>query len=87
MDEAPRLPEMAEPARRHEAADEAPPYDPRAIQRAMLEQRARREARLARKRARRYAQIRFFLVILTLLGGAIAIGAFVWLEIQKLFGL
>src|SRR6266545_2524204 len=35
---------MAEPARRQEAADEAPPYDPRAIQRTLIEQRARREA-------------------------------------------
>ncbi len=78
---------MAEPARRQEAADEAPPYDPRAIQRTLIEQRARREARLARKRAKRHAQIRFFIVILALLAGAIAFGALVWQEIQRLFGL
>jgi hypothetical protein len=78
---------MAEPARRQTAAEEAPPYDPRAIERTLLEQRARREVRLARKRARRHARIRFFVVILALLGGAIAIGTLVWQEIQKLFGL
>ncbi|MBA3717468.1 MAG: hypothetical protein H0W87_04480 [Actinobacteria bacterium] len=78
---------MAEPARRQTAADEAPPYDPRSIERTLLEQRARRGARVAHKRARRQARIRFFIVILALLGGAIAIGALAWQEIQKLFGL
>jgi hypothetical protein len=78
---------MAEPARRQEAADEAPPYDPRAIERTLLEQRARRGARLARERARRNARIRFFVFILALLAGAIALGAFVWVDIQRLFGL
>jgi cell division septal protein FtsQ len=78
---------MAEPARRQTAAEEAPHYDPRSIERTLLEQRARREARLARKRARRHARIRFFVVILALLGGAIALGTIVWQEIQKLFGL
>jgi hypothetical protein len=78
---------MAEPARRQTAAEEAPHYDPRSIERTLLEQRARRESRLAHKRGRRNARIRFFVVILALLGGAVAIGAVVWQEIQKLFGL
>jgi hypothetical protein len=78
---------MAEPARRQTAAEEAPPYDPRAIQRTLIEQRARREARVAHKRARGHARIRFFIVILALLAGAIALGALVWQEIQRLFGL
>jgi hypothetical protein len=78
---------MAQPARRPEAAEEAPPYDPRAIERTLLEQRARREARLARKRASRNARIRFFVVIFALLGGAVALGVLVWQEIQRLFGL
>jgi hypothetical protein len=78
---------MAEPARRQTAAEEAPPYDPRAIERTLIEQRARREARVAHKRARGHARIRFFIVILALLAGAIALGALVWQEIQRLFGL
>ena len=78
---------MAEPARRHTAAEEAPPYDPRAIERTLLEQRARREVRVERKRARGHARIRFFVVILALLGGAIALATLVWQEIQRLFGL
>jgi hypothetical protein len=78
---------MAQPARRHTAPDEAPSYDPRSIQRALLEQRARRESRVAHQRARRHARIRFFIVILALLGGAIVLGIFAWHEIQRLFGL
>ena len=78
---------MAEPARRHAAAEEAPPYDPRAIERTLVEQRARREARVERKRAVRHAHIRFFIVILALLGGAVALGFFVWQEVENLFGL
>ena len=78
---------MAEPARGQTAADEAPHYDPRTIQRTLFEQRARREARIAHKRARVHARVRFFVVIFALLGGAIALGVVVWQEIQKLFGL
>jgi hypothetical protein len=78
---------MAEPARRQSAAEEAPHYDPRAIQRTLVEQRARREARTAHKRARGHARLRFFVVILALLGGAIALGVVAWQEIEKLFGL
>jgi hypothetical protein len=78
---------MAEPARRHAAAEEAPPYDPRAIERTLIEQRARRQARVAHKQARRHAHIRFFVVILALLGGATALALLVWHQIQNLFGL
>jgi hypothetical protein len=78
---------MAEPARRGAATEEAPPYDPRSIERAVLEQRARRAARDARARARRNARIRFLVVILALLGGAVALGVVAWQEIQRLFGL
>jgi hypothetical protein len=78
---------MAEPARRQTAAEEAPPYDPRAIERTLVEQRARREARVERQRAVRHAHIRFFIVILALLGGAVALGYFVWQEVENLFGL
>jgi hypothetical protein len=78
---------MAEPARRETATEEAPPYDPRAIERTLIEQRARREARVARKRARRHAHIRFFVVVLALLGCATALGILVWQEVQNLFGL
>jgi hypothetical protein len=78
---------MAEPARRQTAAEEAPPYDPRAIERTLIEQRARREARVAHKRARGHARMRFFIVVLALLGGAAALGILVWQEVQNLFGL
>ena len=78
---------MAEPARRPTAAEEAPPYDPRAIERTLIEQRVRREARVAHKRARGHARIRFFIVVLALLGAAAGLGFLVWSEVQNLFGL
>jgi hypothetical protein len=78
---------MAEPARRGRATEEAPTYDPRSIERALAEQRARRAARTARERARRNARIRFFAVIVALLAGAVALGVVAWHEIQRLFGL
>jgi cobalamin biosynthesis Mg chelatase CobN len=78
---------MAEPARRHAPTEEAPEYDPRAIERTLLEQRRRREARVARQRAHRNARIRFFVVIVALLAATIALGVLVWHQIQRLFGL
>lgn len=78
---------MAQPARRHAPTEQAPEYDPRAIERTLLEQRRRREVRVARERARRNARIRFFVVIGALLAAAITLGVVVWHEIQHLFGL
>jgi hypothetical protein len=78
---------MAEPARRHAVPEEAPEYDPRSIERTVLEQRRRREARLARQRTQRNARIRFLFVIVTLLAASIALGILVWHQIQRLFGL
>ena len=78
---------MAQPARRHAPTEQVPEYDPRAIERTLLEQRRRREVRVARERARRNARIRFFVVIVALLAAAIALGVLVWHEIQRLFGL
>jgi hypothetical protein len=78
---------MAQPARRPEAADEAPQYDPTAIQRTLVQQRLRRQARMAHKQRRRHAHIRFFAVMLALLAGALALMLTVWHEIQRIFGL
>ena len=67
---------------------EAPPgYDPRSIGRRLAHSRARREARLEHKRSRRAAQIRFGVVVLFLLSVTVAIGVFIYMEIQRLFGI
>ena len=76
---------MAEPARR--TAEDAPPLDPAAIDRAYRLERAKRRARLDRTRARRQARLRFLLVLLFLLVLATAVGLTAWHEIQAVFGL
>ena len=63
---------MAEPATRSPAGDDAPPIDhdrpidPSAVDRAYLQERARRRARFERSRARRRAGLRFWIVLLGL---------------------
>ena len=84
---------MAEPARPrplHEPApdEEAPPpYDPIAIDRAYLQERARRRARLERTRARRRASARFWTVLVVLLAVSVVFIVTIWREIERLFGL
>ena len=57
---------MAQPARRV-AAPEEPPVDPEAIDRAYQYHRARRNARLRRKRETSRARLRFTLTLFVLL--------------------
>jgi len=79
---------MAEPARRPAAGHEAPPpYDPVAIDRAYLQERARRRARIERERAQRRASLRFWFVLLALLAVSVLLSLTVWREIERLFGL
>jgi hypothetical protein len=78
---------MAEPARRTPAAQESPPLDPHAIDRAYHVHRARRRARLERMRKSRRASLRFWAFLAVLLGLTIFLALTVWHEIQRLFGL
>lgn len=78
---------MAEPATRTPAADDAPPFDPVAVDRAYLQERARRRARIERSRARRRASLRFWLVLLGLLAVSALLVLTVWREVERLFGL
>jgi hypothetical protein len=87
---------MAEPATRpaaggapHGAAggDAPPPYDPVAVDRAYLQERARRRARIERVRAKRRASLRFWLVLLVLAAASLALVLTIWREIERLFGL
>ena len=77
---------MAEPATRP-AGDDAPPFDPIAVDRAYLQERARRRARIERSRARRRASLRFWLVLIGLLVASVLISLTIWREIERLFGL
>jgi hypothetical protein len=78
---------MAEPARRQDAVEEPPPFDPRAVDRAYRFHRARRRAREERVRERSLAGLRFWFVLLTLMVIAAYLALVVWRQIEQLFGL
>ena len=78
---------MAEPATRAPAGDDAPPFDPVAVDRAYLQERARRRARSERSRARRRAGLRFWLVLLGLIVVSVLLTLTIWREVERLFGL
>lgn len=82
------LPRMLEPATRQPAGDDAPPaFDPVAVDRAYLHERARRRARIERARRRKRASLRFWLVLLVLLAASAGLTVTIWREIERLFGL
>ena len=80
-------PAMAEPATRPPARDDAPPFDPVAVDRAYLQERARRRARIERSRARRSAGLRFWLVLACLIALSVLLTLTIWREVERLFGL
>lgn len=78
---------MAEPATRSRAGEDAPPFDPVAVDRAYLQERARRRARIEHSRERRRAAIRFWVVVLGLLAVTVLLTLTTWREVERLFGL
>jgi hypothetical protein len=78
---------MAEPATRSRTGEDAPPFDPVAVDRAYLQERARRRARIERSRAQRRAAIRFWVVVLGLLAVTVVLTLTTWREVERLFGL
>lgn len=78
---------MAEPATDSRAGDDAPPFDPVAVDRAYLQERARRRARIERSRARRRAGVRFWLVVLVLIAVSVLLTVTILNEVERLFGL
>lgn len=77
---------MAQPARRAEPRDD-PPVDPEAISRTYHYHRARRNARVRRKREKANARLRFVIAFTLLVGLAIFLMVTIWNEVQKVFGL
>jgi type VI protein secretion system component VasF len=76
---------MAEPARK--LPQDVPVYDPGAVSREYRRQRAKRQARQQRKRDRRAANIRFWLIVVALLALSIYLSIAMWHQVQRLFGL
>ena len=70
------------------AETDVPPADPSAaIEHAYQLQRARRRVRERRRRGKRVAGVRFYVVLMALVFASVVIGLTVWNEIQRLFGL
>ncbi len=70
-----------------EAQPETAPVDPQAVDRAYRFHRARRRARTERHRRLRRAGVRFWVVLVALLAGVLAIAAGLSRQIEQLFGL
>ncbi len=81
------LPRMADPAKRLVATPEDPPVDPTAIDRAYRAHRARRRAKLERRREQARARLRFLVATIVLAACALALLLVLWHEIQHVFGL
>ena len=78
---------MARPAEDLRAPEDAPPLDPHAVERAYRLERAKRRARVNRVRERRLAAIRFFAVLLALVGLSVFLLLTIWQQVERLFGL
>jgi hypothetical protein len=76
---------MAQPARRQ--ADDVPDVDPAAVDRAYRYHRERRRAKVRHSRARKHANLRFWVVLLLLTGLAVYLMLRVWSQFEQLFGL
>jgi hypothetical protein len=70
-----------------EQDEDVPVLDPSAIQRNYHRERARRRARIERKRETRYADLRFWGVLAGLIFLVAFLGLTVWHQVQQLFGL
>lgn len=68
-------------------APEEVPLDPGAVERAYRFHRARRAARERRHRERRWAGVRFWIVLILVLVGVVLLAAQTLGEIERLFGL
>jgi anti-sigma-K factor RskA len=71
----------------HSTLDDDPPLDPDAISRSYRLHRARRAARARRHREKRWAGVRFWLVLAIVVAVAVALAARTLGEIERVFGL
>jgi hypothetical protein len=78
---------VAQPARIPSEVGELPVVDPAAVDRAYRLHRARRRARLERRRETQLARFRYWFVLLGLVLAIAVVGVTVWREVERLFGL
>jgi hypothetical protein len=67
--------------------EEEPPLDPEAVSRAYRQHRARRAAKAKRHREKRWAGVRFWLVLALVLVVTVLLAARTLGEIERVFGL
>jgi hypothetical protein len=78
---------MPEPARTTRRSVRSAPVDPHAVERAYRLERARRRARAKRQRQKRWAGVRFLIVLLALLALSVYLFVSVLRQVERLFGL
>ena len=78
---------MGEPARISTQLETPPVHDPHAIARAYRYHRAKRAARIERRREQRFARLRFWLVLVCLLLAVAVIGVLILQQVQNIFGI
>jgi hypothetical protein len=69
------------------AREDEPPLDPHAISRSYRHHRARRAAKAKRHRQKRWAGVRFWLVVAVVVAVAVVLAARTLGEIERVFGL
>ena len=69
------------------ALEDEPPLDPEAVPRAYQRHRARRAAKAKRHRERRWAGVRFWLVVVLVVVVAVVLATRTLGEIERVFGL
>jgi uncharacterized membrane protein YdbT with pleckstrin-like domain len=75
------------PAQQTQPEDDKPPIDPTAITRAYKRERASRQMRQERVRARNRAHLRFYVTMLVMLVAVAVIAMLIWQETETLFGI
>lgn len=78
---------MAEPAPIPSEMDEPPLHDPSSASRVYHYHRAKRAARIERRRERRWARIRFWFMLGCLLMVLAVIGVLILQQVQNVFGI
>jgi type VI protein secretion system component VasF len=78
---------VGEPAQFPSNLEEPPRHDPATAQRAYHYHRAKRAARIERRRERRWARIRFWFMFGCLLVAIAVIGVLILQQVQNVFGI
>jgi hypothetical protein len=71
----------------HPEVDAPPVHDASAVEREIRMQRARRNARIERERAKQHARLRFWYVLAALFLAVLVLAVTIWDQIGRIFGL